>query len=250
MIAPFSTGVYSMRLTIIAVSVASLFSAQLCAQAATTKPAVTAPAAAPASAPTEVKVPVVKPQVQFTTTMGEFVLELEPERAPKTVENFLKYVNIGQYKDTIFHRVIPGFMVQGGGYTKELGYKTTFDPIENEGAITGLSNLRGTVAMARLDDPNSATSQFFINTVDNKFLNYSGTDSSRSWGYAVFGRVIRGMDVVDKIRAVKTDNLTPNFADKPLEAILITDAKVLPQTPAVEVKPAIAPKPAEPAAKN
>jgi peptidyl-prolyl cis-trans isomerase A (cyclophilin A) len=240
-----------MRLTFIAISVASLFSAQAFAQTAgSTKPAVTASTTTPAAAATEVKAPVVKPQVKFTTSMGEFVIELEPERAPKTVENFLKYVNVGQYKDTIFHRVIPGFMVQGGGYTKDLGYKTTFDPIENEGAITGLSNLRGTVAMARLDDPHSASSQFFINTVDNKFLNYSGTDSSRSWGYAVFGRVVSGMDVVDKIRAVKTDSLTPNFADKPVESVLITDAKVLPQTPAAEVKPAADLKPGEPAPKQ
>jgi peptidyl-prolyl cis-trans isomerase A (cyclophilin A) len=232
-----------MRISAFTTAIAvSLFVNSL-ALAQTTTPTAVKPAVAAAPvASAEAKIPLVKPQVKFTTTMGDFVIELEPERAPKTVENFLKYVNIGQYKDTVFHRVIPGFMVQGGGYTKELGYKTTFDPIENEGPITGLSNLRGTVAMARLDDPNSATSQFFINTVDNKFLNYVGSDSSRSWGYAVFGRVISGMEVVEKIRTVKTDSMTPNFADKPVEAIVITDAKLLPQTPAAEMA-----KPAEPA---
>ena len=162
----------------------------------------------------------VKPQVKFTTTMGDIIIELESERAPKSVANFLMYVKAGQYNDTVFHRVIPTFMIQGGGYTKELAYKSTLDPIENE-ASNGLSNLRGTVAMARLDDPNSATSQFFINVVDNKFLNFSLGGSP---GYAVFARVISGMEVVDKIRAVKTDSLTAGFADKPLEPVIIQKA--------------------------
>jgi peptidyl-prolyl cis-trans isomerase A (cyclophilin A) len=181
--------------------------------------------------------PVVKPQVKFTTSMGDFVMELEPERAPKTVANFLAYVKVGQYKDTIFHRIIPGFMVQGGGYTKELGYKSTLDPIENEGN-NGLSNLRGTVAMARLDDPSSATSQFFVNVVDNKFLNYTGVDSSRAWGYCVFARVISGMEVIDKMRTVKTDSTMPGFENKPLEPILILNAELLSAAPSPAPSPA------------
>jgi peptidyl-prolyl cis-trans isomerase A (cyclophilin A) len=192
--------------------------------------AAVASAAVTTDAAISVPAPVVKPQVKFTTSMGDFVMELEPERAPKTVANFLAYVKVGQYKDTIFHRIIPGFMVQGGGYTKELGYKSTLDPIENE-ANNGLSNLRGTVAMARLDDPGSATSQFFINVVDNnRFLNYTGVDSSRAWGYCVFARVISGMDVIDKMRTVKTDSTMPGFGDKPLEPILILNAELLSPT--------------------
>lgn len=176
---------------------------------------------------------VVKPQVKFTTTMGDIVIELEPERAPKSVANFLMYVKAGQYNDTVFHRVIPTFMIQGGGYTKELAYKSTLDPIENE-ASNGLSNLRGTVAMARLDDPNSATSQFFINVVDNKFLNFSLGGNA---GYAVFGRVVSGMDVVDKIRAVKTDSITAGFADKPLEPVIIQKALEFDPSMAAKVEP-------------
>ena len=174
---------------------------------------------------------VVKPQVKLITSMGDIVIELESTRAPKSVANFLAYVKSGQYNDTIFHRVIPTFMIQGGGYTKDLAYKSTRDPIENE-ATNGLSNLRGTVAMARLDDPNSATSQFFINVVDNKFLNFTLGGSA---GYAVFGRVVSGMDVVDKIRAVKTDSITPVFADKPLEPVIIQ--KAVEFDPSMEAKP-------------
>ena len=204
--------------------------AQTGAAAPTSKaaPPVTATADAIATTPAVV----VKPQVKFTTTMGDIVIELESERAPKSVANFLMYVNAGQYNDTVFHRVIPTFMVQGGGYTKELAYKSTLDPIENE-ASNGLSNLRGTVAMARLDDPNSATSQFFINVVDNKFLNFSLGGNA---GYAVFARVISGMDVVDKIRAVKTDSITAGFADKPLEPVIIQKAVVF--DPALDAKSA------------
>ena len=177
---------------------------------------------------------VVKPQVKLATSMGEIVIELESERAPKSVANFLMYVKGGQYNDTVFHRVIPTFMVQGGGYTKDLAYKSTLDPIENE-ASNGLSNLRGTVAMARLDDPNSATSQFFVNVVDNKFLNFSLGGNA---GYAVFGRVISGMDVVDKIRAVKTDSITAGFADKPLEPVIIQTAMQIDPNLETKVAPA------------
>ena len=188
---------------------------------------------------------VVKPQVKLATTMGEIVIELESERAPKSVENFLMYVKAGQYNDTVFHRVIPTFMVQGGGYTKDLAYKSTLDSIENE-ASNGLPNLRGTVAMARLDDPNSATSQFFVNVVDNKFLNFSLGGNA---GYAVFGRVISGMDVVDKIRAVKTDSITAGFADKPLEPVIIQTAIEIDPSLETMVEPAAAAAPAAAAKK-
>ena len=202
---------------------------------AATSPAASVKAVPPtAAAPETVAVApavVVKPQVKLITTMGDIVIELESTRAPKSVANFLTYVKSGQYNDTVFHRVIPTFMIQGGGYTKDLAYKSTRDPIENE-ATNGLSNLRGTVAMARLDDPNSATSQFFINVVDNKFLNFTLGGSP---GYAVFGRVISGMDIVDKIRAVKTDSITPAFADKPLEPVIIQ--KAVEFDPSIEVKP-------------
>lgn len=195
---------------------------------------------------TPAPVVMVKPLVKFTTNLGEFTIELEPERAPKTVANFMKYVNVGQYKDTTFHRVIPTFMIQGGGYTSNLSYKTTFEPVENEGA-NGLSNLRGTVAMARQDDPHSATSQFFINTVDNRFLNFTSTENSRTWGYCVFGRVVAGMDVVDKIRFVKTDNTVPGFENKPIEPVLILDAKII--DPAKPETPPAAPEAVKPAGK-
>ena len=220
----------------------------LCFAGAVFAQSATAPAASvPPQSPTPAPAPIamVKPLVKFTTNLGEFTIELEPERAPKTVANFMKYVNVGQYKDTTFHRVIPTFMIQGGGYTSNLTYKTTFEPVENEGA-NGLSNLRGTVAMARQDDPHSATSQFFINTVDNRFLNFTSTESSRTWGYCVFGRVVAGMDVVDKIRFVKTENTVPGFENKPIEPVLIIDAKIV--DPA-KAQPAPTPDATKPAAK-
>lgn len=225
-----------MRALVLSISFALFCPTLACAETAAMEPsasvaksaATTAVAAEPAAVAPAV---VVKPQVKFTTTMGDIIIELESERAPKSVANFLMYVKGGQYNDTVFHRVIPTFMIQGGGYTKNLSYKSTLDPIENE-ASNGLSNLRGTVAMARQDDPNSATTQFFINVVDNKFLNFNLGGSP---GYAVFARVISGMDVVDKIRAVKTDSLTAGFADKPLEPVIIQSAVVF--DPNAEVKP-------------
>ena len=141
-------------------------------------------------------------QVLMETSKGEIVLELYPEKAPLTVENFLNYVDAGFYDGTIFHRVIPGFMIQGGGFTQDLKKKPTKAPIKNE-AYNGLKNDRGTIAMARTPNPHSASSQFFINTVDNAFLNYKDQTTS-GWGYAVFGSVIKGMDVVDAITQVKT----------------------------------------------
>ena len=159
------------------------------------------------------------PQVGIVTSAGSIVLELDPNAAPITVNNFLNYANSGFYRNTLFHRVISDFMIQGGGYTTGLVKKDGLkDPIVLE-SNNGLTNLRGTVAMARTNDPNSATSEFFINHVDNAFLNYSTTNP----GYAVFGKVIQGMDVVDAI-ASKPTAVSNGFADVPLEDITITAA--------------------------
>ena len=168
-----------------------------------------------------------KPKVKLTTSMGVILLELEPEATPKTVENFLKYVKKGQYKGTIFHRVIPGFMIQGGGYVDYLGKKRTDGPIPNEAdraLAAGLKNRRGTVAMARTPDPHSAAAEFFINVVDNPVLDFKGKTSDQTWGYCVFGKVVQGMDVVDRIKAVKTSNKRRDFLNLPVKPVLITDA--------------------------
>jgi len=172
-----------------------------------------------------------KPRVKLTTSMGVIVLELEPEAAPKTVENFLKYVKKGQYKGTIFHRVIPGFMIQGGGYVDYLGKKRTDASITNEAdraAAAGLKNKRGTVAMARTPDPHSAAAEFFINVVDNPALDFKGKANDKTWGYCVFGKVVQGLDVVDRIKAVKTSNKRSDFLNLPVKPVLITDAVQLP----------------------
>ncbi|WP_022850759.1 peptidylprolyl isomerase [Limisalsivibrio acetivorans] len=161
--------------------------------------------------------------VVIETTYGDIKLELYPEKAPKTVENFMNYVNSGFYDGTTFHRVIPGFMIQGGGFTEEYDKKPTNEPIENE-ADNGLKNERGTIAMARTPDPHSASSQFFINVADNDFLNYSAP-TPRGYGYAVFGRVTEGMDVVDKIVSVKTGSIGPFPKDAPLEPVIIKTIK-------------------------
>jgi peptidyl-prolyl cis-trans isomerase B (cyclophilin B) len=143
-----------------------------------------------------------KPQVVMQTSKGDIVLELYPDKAPLTVQNFMRYVDSGFYNGTIFHRVIHGFMIQGGGFSKEMVKKTTQAPIQNE-ANNGIGNDRGTIAMARTPNPHSATAQFFINTVDNAFLNFKSQTPS-GWGYAVFGKVIEGLDVVDVISKAKT----------------------------------------------
>jgi cyclophilin family peptidyl-prolyl cis-trans isomerase len=168
-----------------------------------------------------------KPKVKLTTSMGTIVLELEPDAAPRTVDNFLKYVKKGQYKGTIFHRVIPGFMIQGGGYVDYLGKKRTDPPIPNEAdraMAAGLKNRRGTVAMARTPDPNSAAAEFFINVVDNPALDFKGKANGNTWGYCVFGKVVQGMDVVDRIKAVKTSNKRSDFLNLPVTPVIITDA--------------------------
>lgn len=142
------------------------------------------------------------PQVVMETSKGEIVLELYPDKAPLTVKNFLDYIDAGFYSGTVFHRVIPGFMLQGGGFSRDMQKKSTLMPVKNE-AFNGLKNDRGTIAMARTQDPHSASSQFFINTVDNAFLNHK-SQTTAGWGYAVFGKVIKGMEVVDAISKVQT----------------------------------------------
>lgn len=159
------------------------------------------------------------PRVRMSTTSGDIVLELNAALAPKTVENFLSYAKEGFYNGTIFHRVISNFMIQGGGFTKDFQKKATKAPIPNE-ADNGLQNTRGTIAMARTSDPQSATAQFFINVVDNHFLNHR-SKTSRGWGYAVFGKVIEGMDVVDKIRKEKTKSGGPFPKDVPQNTVEI-----------------------------
>ena len=187
------------------------------------KPAATKPAESPAPVADAAKAP--NPQVVLQTSMGDIPVELSPEKAPKSVENFLQYTKDGFYNGTVFHRVINGFMVQGGGFTKELTQKRTRPAIQNE-AGNGLSNLRGTVAMARTSDPHSATAQFFINVVDNKRLD-SATDQNGAtfYGYAVFGKVVSGMDVVDKIKVVETSAQGPLPGDVPKVAITIDKAE-------------------------
>ncbi|AYF87730.1 MULTISPECIES: peptidylprolyl isomerase [unclassified Pseudomonas] len=162
-----------------------------------------------------------KPHVLLTTSAGEIEVELEADKAPVSVKNFLDYVDAGFYNGTVFHRVIPGFMIQGGGFDTDMSQKDTRDPIKNE-ADNGLRNLRGTLAMARTQAVNSATSQFFINHNDNAFLDHG----SRDFGYAVFGKVVRGMDVVDQIANVPTGN-RGMFQNVPLQPVVILSAKRL-----------------------
>ena len=159
------------------------------------------------------------PVVCMKTNAGTVELQLFPDKAPITVKNFLRYVNDGFYDGTIFHRVIRNFMIQGGGYTTDYQKKKTFAPIKNE-ADNGLKNETGTIAMARTADPNSATSQFFINTKNNAFLNYTAP-TRNGWGYAVFGKVIKGMDVVDKISEINTGTGGPFSSDVPKTQVVI-----------------------------
>lgn len=158
------------------------------------------------------------PQVELKTSMGEIVLELSSHEAPVSTANFLQYVRDGHYSGTLFHRVINGFMIQGGGYDKNLNQKPTRAPIQNE-AANGLKNRIYTVVMARTSAPHSATAQFFINVKNNAFLDYPGQDG---WGYAVFGKVIKGMHVVDQIKQVPT-----NYQDMPLQPVVIESARII-----------------------
>jgi len=163
-------------------------------------------------------------RVQMNTTFGSMTLELDQEKAPKTVANFVSYANDGFYNGTIFHRVINNFMVQGGGFDTNMQQKPTAEPVENE-ADNGLANDFGTIAMARTMDPNSATAQFFINVKDNDFLNHTGKNM-QGWGYCVFGKVVEGEAVLDKIRSVATGN-SAGHQDVPLESVVIESVSVL-----------------------
>jgi len=163
-------------------------------------------------------------KVKLTTSMGPIVIELNKEKAPVSVDNFVKYVQAGHYDGTIFHRVIDGFMVQGGGFTRDMKQKQVNAPIKNEGA-NGLKNENYTVAMARTGVRDSATSQFFINVKDNEFLNYTG-ETPQGWGYAVFGKVVEGKEVVDKIKKVATGN-AGGHQNVPTQAVVIEKAECL-----------------------
>lgn len=168
------------------------------------------------------------PHVEIKTSQGTILLELYPDKAPKTVENFLTYVKSGFYKNTIFHRVVNRFVIQGGGYTSKLEAKHTLAPIRSE-ATNGLKNEAGTLAMARSFDPDSATSQFFINVERNRFLNHH-KPQAEYYGYTVFGKVIKGMDIVQKIAAMPTTSAGPFFTDIPRQNILIENVAILPET--------------------
>ncbi len=163
------------------------------------------------------------PQLEVKTSQGTLTIELYPEKAPKTVENFLQYAKDGFFNGTVFHRVIPGFMIQGGGMTPDLREKATRSPIPNE-AKNGLRNEPGSLAMARTSDPHSASAQFFINLKDNGFLDYPSRDG---WGYAVFGKVVQGFEIVEKIAKVPTGNAGPH-RDVPTTPVVIESVKLLP----------------------
>ena len=163
------------------------------------------------------------PRITFETSLGSFVLELDREGAPETVANFLAYVRDGFYEGAIFHRVIAGFMIQGGGFTEEFRQLQTRAPVRNE-ADRGGRNDRGTIAMARTSDPHSATAQFFINVADNDFLNHKAP-TPQGWGYTAFGRVVEGMETVDRIAAVETGSRGP-FNDVPKEAVVIQGVRI------------------------
>lgn len=162
------------------------------------------------------------PTLELNTNLGKITVELAADKAPKTVDNFLKYAKDGFYNGTIFHRVIPGFMIQGGGFDPKMTQKATRENIQNE-AKNGLKNVRGTLAMARKPDPHSASAQFFVNLKDNSFLDYPGQDG---WGYAVFGKVTAGMDVVDKIAQVPTAN-AGGHQNVPTTPVIIESVKII-----------------------
>jgi cyclophilin family peptidyl-prolyl cis-trans isomerase len=203
---------------------ASFFAAALPLAACAQAPADKAAAPAPASASSCTQKGNAPMKVKLTTSMGAIVIQLDKEKAPISVDNFVKYVEAGAYNGTIFHRVIDGFMVQGGGFTKDMQQKPTQAPIKNE-ANNGLKNDNYTVAMARTGVRDSATSQFFINVKDNAFLNYSG-ESPQGWGYAVFGKVVEGQDVVDKIKKVPTGN-KGMYQNVPNEPVVIEKAECI-----------------------
>ncbi|WP_266168339.1 peptidylprolyl isomerase [Dyella subtropica] len=185
------------------------------------------------------------PQVVVHTSMGDVTLELYPDKAPKSVANFLQYVRDGYYSSTVMHRVIAGYMVQGGLYTRDLQPKRTRSAVPSE-ADNGLSNLRGTIAVARGADPNSGTSQFFFNLVDNRRLDFVGNQSGLTWGFTVFGKVVKGMDVVDKIATLPVRALGPFANDVPNPLVIINGANVVgEETPASAATSAAPPAPAK-----
>jgi peptidyl-prolyl cis-trans isomerase A (cyclophilin A) len=190
----------------------------MAAPSATQTPAPASSAASTATAPL--------PKVLLHTSEGDIVIELYPDKSPKSVANFLQYVRADFYNGTVFHRVIKGYLIQGGIYTRQLTQKRTHDPVPAE-SDNGLSNLRGTVAVARGGDPDSGTSQFFINLVDNRRLDYVGKQSGLTWGYTVFGKVIKGMDVVDKIGNLPTHAQGPFAGDVPKPLVVIESASVI-----------------------
>ncbi len=208
---------FSTRRALLAISASFLMGQVWAADESNTPQASTPQASAEATAPTKSG-----PKVLLKTNFGDIVLELDAEKAPKTTANFLGYVQDGFYSGTIFHRVISDFMIQGGGFTKSMTQKPGKPPIQNE-AKNGLKNTVYTVAMARTGDPHSASSQFFINTKDNEFLDFPGRDG---FGYAVFGKVISGNAVVEKIKGVPTGNFGP-FQNVPNEPVIIESAKLL-----------------------
>jgi len=166
-----------------------------------------------------------RPQVIIHTSLGDMRLELYPDQAPVSVGNFLDYARSGFYDGTVFHRVISYFMIQGGGFTPDLQKKATRTPIQNE-ADNGLKNVRGSIAMARTGNPHSATAQFYLNVQDNTALDHTGKASSRTWGYAVFGKVVDGLDVMDNIRFVETTSRGP-YRDVPAEPVLIESVEII-----------------------
>lgn len=184
-----------------------------------------APAAWSADVPIRKALTVPISHVKLTTSLGDIIIELDGEKAPRSVANFLGYVNSKYYDGTIFHRVISGFMAQGGGFYKNLSKKPTLAPIQNE-ADNGLKNIRGSIAMARTNDPHSATAQFFINLADNRFLDHK-SKSMEGWGYTVFGKVIEGMDVVYEMGRSPTGGRGPFPSDVPLRTIRIVSAVVV-----------------------
>lgn len=164
------------------------------------------------------------PMIKLTTNMGEITIEMYADKAPETVKNFVSYVESGFFDGLIFHRVIPGFMIQGGGFAPDMNQKETGAPIQNE-ADNGVKNEIGTIAMARTGDPHSATAQFFINLVDNDFLNHTGKNP-QGWGYAVFGKVSEGLDVVESIGKVDTGRVA-GYSDVPVESVIIQSATLV-----------------------
>ena len=199
-----------------------------------------ASAATPSASP-----PAADPQVVLHTSQGDITLELFTDKAPKSVANFLQYTHEGFYSGTVLHRAITGYLVQGGLYTRDLQPKRTHAAIASE-ADNGLSNLRGTVAVARGADPNSGTAQFFFNLVDNRRLDFVGSQSGLTWGFAVFGKVVKGMDVVDKIAALPTRGQGPFAGDVPNPLVVIDSVNVVGEAPAAV--PAMAASSAAPAA--